>query len=170
MVLYRRNGGDIIKLIIRLGGSLLIYGMISIALVLLVLMPREISSQREGEIDVLSYQFSWNEYQENISNYLEGVRENKTLGMTIYNDPVEKELLYYGERSVKILVPAFIISLFLGVWKGVYDYRHGGWPAGRQRFHVAPSVTAGFLLHYDHSDDPVFLHAERNLETGYIWR
>lgn len=137
------------KLIIRLGGSLLIYGLISTLLVLLVLMPREISSQREGAIDVLSYHFSWSAYQENISAYLKGVQENKTLGMTIYNDPVEKELLYYGARSIKILIPAFIISLFLGIWKGVYDYRHergAGRLAGRGSTWLLQSLPDFFFI------------------------
>ena len=118
------GGGVYIKLAARLTGNLLLYILIGLLLVLLVLMPRETTSHRVGTADVMSYSFTWSSYKQNIVHYWTEVKENKTLGITMYEDPVEEELIYYAKKSIVIIIPAFFLSIFFGVWKGIYDYRH----------------------------------------------
>lgn len=70
-------------------------------------MPRETTSHREGTVDVMSYSFTWSSYKQNIVNYWTEVKENKTLGMTMYEDPVEEELIYYAKKVLYLLFPLF---------------------------------------------------------------
>jgi oligopeptide transport system permease protein len=98
--------------------------VVAFVLVLLVLLPRETQSHREGYKDIMTYEFSWSAYKHNIINYWEEVKENKSLGITRYEIPVEEEMRHFGWRSVKIVIPALFISIIVGVYKGMYDYRN----------------------------------------------
>lgn len=112
------------KLILRLVSSLLLWALMAFLVIMLVLLPRDTQSYRDGYLDVMSYHFTWDAYKNNITQYWDQVKEHKSLGITSYEQPVEVELLHYGLRSVKILIPAFLLSIVLGIYKGVFDYRH----------------------------------------------
>jgi len=73
--------------------------------------------------DYMSYHFTWSGYKENIKQYLIDVKENKSLGTAVDQQPVEYELVHYGKRSIAILIPALIVSFLVGITKGVFDYR-----------------------------------------------
>lgn len=118
------------RLILKLLGACLFWCGVALAVVLVVLLPRETDSYRTGPMDNMHYNFTWESYKNNIVNYYENVKENKTLGITVYEIPVEEELAHYGKRTVKILIPAIFLSVILGIWKGVYDYTRTG-KAGR---------------------------------------
>ncbi|MBS4171758.1 ABC transporter permease subunit [Bacillus sp. FJAT-49736] len=112
------------KLLLSLASSLILWILMAAILVLLILLPRDIKVQRVNVTDVMSYHFTWSGYKDNIVHYVKEVKENKSLGKSSTQQPVEWELAHYGLRSVIILVPALIISIIIGILKGVFDYRH----------------------------------------------
>ncbi|MGE6260206.1 ABC transporter permease subunit [Heyndrickxia sporothermodurans] len=114
------------KLVIKLFSSLLLWCSIALLLILLILLPRDTESYRDGYLDVMSYHFTWEGYKNNIIQYWDNVKTNKSLGVTERDQPVEEELLLYGFRSIVILIPALILSILIGIYKGVFDYRHKG--------------------------------------------
>ncbi|WP_409304299.1 ABC transporter permease subunit [Peribacillus sp. SCS-155] len=119
------------KLIGKMAGSLLLWSLVAFVFTLIVLLPRENTSHYDKEYNFITDTgIDWETYKGNISNYWSSVAENKSLGMTKYEEPVEKEMVYYGWNSLKILVPAFILSVAAGISKGVFDYRHS---SGKRR-------------------------------------
>lgn len=111
-------------LFLKLLMNLFFWASIAVIIVLAALIPRETTFERIGTIDHMAWDFSWKAYEENIVNYYRDVKENKSLGTTQFKIPVETELQHYGLRSLKILIPAFILSIILGIIKGVYDYTY----------------------------------------------
>ncbi|MDP4084302.1 MAG: ABC transporter permease [Bacillota bacterium] len=112
------------NLFFRLLGSLCLWICMALIIILIVLLPRDTVSHRVGDLDVMSYHFTWNQYQKNITNYFEEVKTKKSLGTTNFDEPVEVELLLYFKRSIIILIPALFLSIFIGINKGIFDYRH----------------------------------------------
>ncbi|MGV3464855.1 MAG: ABC transporter permease subunit [Heyndrickxia sp.] len=111
------------KLLLRLANSLLLWIIMMVVLVLIILLPRDMEVKRVDVKDYMSYHFTWSGYKENIKQYLTDVKENKSLGTSVDQQPVEYELAHYGKRSIAILVPALILSFLVGIFKGVFDYR-----------------------------------------------
>ncbi|MCM3619845.1 ABC transporter permease subunit [Sutcliffiella horikoshii] len=97
-----------------------------IFLTLIVFFPRTPTITSHGRGDVIDYQYSFNmeEYRSNVTGVVRGIKEEGTLGGTRYQfKSVEDELLHYYPKSLQVIIPAFILSLMLGVLKGVFDYR-----------------------------------------------
>jgi oligopeptide transport system permease protein len=111
------------SLIARLLGSLLLWACMAVIIILIVLLPRDTASQRVGVRDIMSYHFTWQQYEKNITNYVDQVKTEKSLGTTMFQEPVEEELSLYFKRSIVIILPALFLSIFLGIYKGVFDYR-----------------------------------------------
>ncbi|MBL4953320.1 ABC transporter permease [Neobacillus sp. OS1-32] len=111
------------NLFFRLFGSLLLWVSMALIVILIVLLPRDTQSQRVGVKDVMSYHFTWDNYKNNIYHYAEEVKTTKSLGTTVFNQPVEVELWLYFKRSMVVLIPAMFLSILLGITKGVFDYR-----------------------------------------------
>ncbi|KMJ56903.1 hypothetical protein AB685_19480 [Bacillus sp. LL01] len=99
-----------------------------IFLMLIVFFPRTPTiTTSGGRAETINYNYDFNaqEYQQNITTFLNGLREERSLGGTRYQfKSVEDELLHYYPKSLQVVIPAFILSILLGVWKGIYDYRH----------------------------------------------
>lgn len=114
------------KLLLRLSSSLFLWIVMMVVLVLIILLPREIEVKRVDVTDVMSYHFTWSGYKDNITHFISEVKENKSLGKAIDQQPVEWELMHYGIRSIAILIPALIFSFLIGILKGVFDYRRNG--------------------------------------------
>jgi oligopeptide transport system permease protein len=100
--------------------------IVSVCLVLIALFPREAMVTGEGRAVtvVYTYEFSWQEYQNNLTAFTEGLFKEGTFGETRYRKPVEEEVILYFSRSLKIIIPAFILSLAAGVLKGIFDYKN----------------------------------------------
>ena len=111
------------NLFLRLLGSLLLWVCMASILILIVLLPRDTVSHRVGDVDVMAYHFTWDQYKQNIADFVEGVKTKKSLGITAFDEPVEVELSLYFKRSTIILLPAMLISIMAGICKGVFDYR-----------------------------------------------
>jgi oligopeptide transport system permease protein len=110
------------KLVLRLCSSLLIWFFSAVLMILIVLLPRNTDSTLILNQDVMSYHFTWNAYDHNIINYLHNIHNG--MGMTRLHVPVIQEILHYGSKSIVILIPALLLSFFIGIYKGVFDYRH----------------------------------------------
>lgn len=119
------------NLFLRLMGSLVLWGLMAIVIILIVLLPRETESHRVGVVDVMSYNFTWEKYKHNIYDYIEEVKAEKSLGTTVFEEPVETELLLYFKRSIVVLLPAIFLSIIMGIYKGVFDYRFQNHIIGR---------------------------------------
>ncbi|WP_313803118.1 ABC transporter permease [Cytobacillus sp.] len=107
--------------------NLVLYVMIIVALILVVLFPRNPAMVVSGKAMTveMGYSFSWKEYKDNIAQFLQFVWTEKSLGDTRYaRVTVEDEIKRYFPNSLKLIIPAFFLSLFLGIWKGVFDYKN----------------------------------------------
>lgn len=60
----------------------------------------------------------------NISTTITNIVENKSLGQTLSRQPIEAEIMRTLPKSLKLIIPAFILSLLLGVVKGIFDFRN----------------------------------------------
>lgn len=105
--------------------TFLLYVVVLIGLIMLVFFPREADIAVSGKAMTVDYgyTFSWGQYKENITNWISHIRENGSLGDTRYNNvTVEDELKRYYPNSLKVIVVAFILSIILGIAKGIFDY------------------------------------------------
>ncbi|MFD2443946.1 ABC transporter permease subunit [Bacillus sp. CGMCC 1.16607] len=114
------------KLIFKLIGGFFIWLLITIVMFLIILIPRDAVYQPDPKSHHINgtYKFSWDAYKENINQYYQMVIEKKSFGETKFGTTVEEELFHYMKRTLTIIIPAFIISISLGILKGMYDYRN----------------------------------------------
>lgn len=107
--------------------NVVLYILIILALILVVLFPRNPSMAVSGKAMTveMGYNFSWKEYKNNIFQYFRSVWTEKSLGDTRYERvTVEDEIKRFFPNSLKLIIPAFFLSLCLGIWKGVFDYKN----------------------------------------------
>jgi oligopeptide transport system permease protein len=90
-------------------------------ILILVTYPRSIGGPNSHNLTA-TYGFQSFGFLENIAQMISSVWNEHTLGTTRYSKTVEEELLMVVPRSLKIMIPAFILSMLFGVLKGVYDY------------------------------------------------
>lgn len=69
--------------------------------------------------DYYSLENHWND----LSYHLQYMIQNKTLGMTRYDTPIESELFQYLKNSGVVIGAGLLISFVLGVLKGFFDFR-----------------------------------------------
>lgn len=65
----------------------------------------------------------WGQYRENVFTYITNLLQGD-LGQTIFEQPVLYEVGEYVLRSLLLISIALIISLPLGIAKGVFNFRH----------------------------------------------
>ncbi|WP_028546928.1 ABC transporter permease subunit [Paenibacillus taiwanensis] len=95
-----------------------------ILIILIVLFPRQLDITVDRYKVVADYQFSWNVYGNNIIQFLKGVVQDHTLGMTRHHDETAgTAVLRSMSFSLIIIVTAFTISFVLGTLKGILDYQ-----------------------------------------------
>ncbi|MFS0864063.1 ABC transporter permease subunit [Fredinandcohnia sp. 179-A 10B2 NHS] len=105
-----------------------IYSFVLICIILIVLFPRTPKVGVEpgwgGVLNVEEEQFMLEEYKDNIVTYVKSVYENNSLGGTKWpTRSAEDEILKYMPRSLAVLGLGFILSMLIGFWKGIYDFR-----------------------------------------------
>ncbi|MDZ5471419.1 ABC transporter permease [Bacillus sp. 31A1R] len=110
---------------IKLLGGFLFWLFISFLLILMIMIPREASYQKVKNSHHYQggYEYSFEQHKENVITYFKTVFEQKSLGKSSIDAPVEKEMLHYFKRTLTIIIPAFLLSSIFGVLKGIYDYR-----------------------------------------------
>ncbi|WLD93621.1 ABC transporter permease [Alkalihalobacillus sp. AL-G] len=123
----------------------LLYLAALIVIVLVVLAPREVTtvpSKNHPAVIEFQYGFNWSVYKDNLIQYVTGIWENNSLGGTMYpHRTVEEEIVEYLPRSLLIILTSFIISILVGVWKGIFDYLN---TASRKRI-LGKNATSFFL-------------------------
>ncbi|MDZ5471544.1 ABC transporter permease subunit [Bacillus sp. 31A1R] len=112
------------KILAKLVSGLLIWLIVTSILLAIILLPRNVTYERVGYDDVATYKFTWEAYQESITTYSKEVWDNKSFGTSKVGSPVEEEVYHYMKRTIVIIFPALIISLLLGILKGVFDYKN----------------------------------------------
>lgn len=113
-------------LAIKLLKPFLLYGFVFILIVLLALLPRFYQVVPDdavrGVMD-FKYHLDWVQYKDNIIHYLSNFFHHGSLGKDKYGIPVGSVIAEYLPRSLLIIFTAFVISLPLGILKGIFDFR-----------------------------------------------
>lgn len=95
-------------------------------LFLISLFPRNVTFEAEGNAHtpVMNYEFSWTEYKNNITGYIQYIMDEKSLGPTKHdNFSTEEAIGRYVPRSLPVIACGFLISIAVGVTKGIYDFK-----------------------------------------------
>lgn len=115
--------------------SLGIYLFVMVAIVLIVLFPRtptmseETFTLTDGRTITAtvtsSSSYSLERHWGIIKDFFSQAIDNKSLGQTRFNVSVESELFTSISNSVSIILGALVISFFLGILKGTFDFKMG---------------------------------------------
>lgn len=108
-------------------GAVISWLIISLLLISLLLIPYDNQNIPGGENRPL---YDWDLHQAKIEEYFTNVFVEGTLGNAINihsgmetTNAISKFLIDQVPRSLGLLAIAFVLSIFLGVKKGIYDYR-----------------------------------------------
>ncbi|MFS0863594.1 ABC transporter permease subunit [Fredinandcohnia sp. 179-A 10B2 NHS] len=96
------------------------HSLIILGTVILILIPR---GATQDYTDIV-YIFSMDTYKDNITQLVNGIIQDQTLGKTKSGFIVEEEIANYFPRSLKIILFAFIISIVIGIAKGIFDFTY----------------------------------------------
>lgn len=95
-------------------------------LLALFLMPTTVSYQSSdirGYFNGAEYDYSLKEHAESIKAFANYFAENKGFGHEANGDSVLGIITDKAGRSLLLIVPALLISFFIGITKGIFDYR-----------------------------------------------
>lgn len=104
--------------------SIIVFVIVTLLVIFIVLFPRDAQMVLVDGVMEQQYEMSWESYIHNIQQFFKGIVENKSLGGTNRHHSVEDIIVTFIPRSLEIIVAAFIISIFAGIWKGIFDYRN----------------------------------------------
>lgn len=110
-----------------------LYVFVMVTIVILVLFPRvpekqlvEVQHVDGGsyyrEVSVIN-EYSLEKHWNVIKNFFTEIMETKSLGLTRFNTPVEKELYLSMSRSLTVMFAALSLSFVLGLLKGTFDFK-----------------------------------------------
>ncbi|MFT4415942.1 ABC transporter permease subunit [Fredinandcohnia humi] len=105
---------------------LMIYIFVFFCVIVFVLFPREPKIEITGKAAVVeySYDFDIKEYTNSVVTFFKNAIENKSLGQTKFpNRTAEDDLVTFVPKSLKIILIGFVLSIILGIVKGIIDYR-----------------------------------------------
>ncbi|ADU31024.1 ABC transporter permease subunit [Evansella cellulosilytica] len=101
---------------------LLIYLLLFISIILLALLPRGVYFDVFEYHIERSYYMDWTIYFDNIKTFFSGVLHGD-LGTTLYGTSVVHDVsIYFFQRSLPIMLGAFLLALIIGVLLGVILY------------------------------------------------
>jgi oligopeptide transport system permease protein len=103
--------------------SMLMWLGIGMLFILLLLQPGRVDFDNYVHEAIPKYTFSMSEYNHNIQLFLKDIKNNRGLGETKLRTPVSEEVVRHMSRSIKPIILAFVISVLLGVLKGIFDFR-----------------------------------------------
>ncbi|MGM0837540.1 MAG: ABC transporter permease subunit [Bacillota bacterium] len=110
--------------------ALRLFAAVLVAIVFLILMvffPRTQEIMVYGPAGTLDfgYKLDINQYKADIVQYFQHVWKERTFGGTMFQTvSVEEEIARYYPKSLLIIGISFLLSISLGVWKGIFDYRN----------------------------------------------
>lgn len=104
----------------RLLRDTIIFVAVVVLFMLILLLPREIEIKNHGGLKFTAgYPFTFQLYKENVNEFIDYVKENKGFGRTTAGTPLTKHVQRYILRSLKIVLPAFLIAMTVGTTIGV---------------------------------------------------
>lgn len=94
-------------------------------LLLIILLPMDtvFTEGRGGSFGGAVYDYQFMNHWANIKFFFSYIIEQRGLGLDQFGNPVSDQITSVFGRSLKIFVPAILIGFFLGIAKGVMDYR-----------------------------------------------
>ncbi|WP_227396481.1 ABC transporter permease subunit [Jeotgalibacillus aurantiacus] len=115
-------GRNIVKLILQ---WVFAFGLLFI----LLLLPREMEMETgaSGEFVAAHYTYSADAHVENVKSFFIQLINGEGLGTDRYDRPLLGHAWEMIQRSLWLIIPAFFVSILLGIAKGVFDFqtRHG---------------------------------------------
>jgi oligopeptide transport system permease protein len=112
-------------MIIKLLKYTSIFSFILIGFILLLLLPREKEIEVFSSFHIeASYPFSVEKYVENMDEFILHFQTEKGFGISSTGESIREEAKLYVTRSLKIILPAFFISMGLGILLGVLQFYH----------------------------------------------
>lgn len=111
-------------LIHQLLKTVVIWLFVLTVIILFVLIPRNVDYVQQGNDLKREYEFSFCEHRHNILLLFYNMWKDKSIGHNRFGESTTEDIQRYVPRSLKVIVTAFIISLPIGILKGLYDYRH----------------------------------------------
>lgn len=91
----------------------------------LLLLPRT-ANYTTGEGGVFlgaKYEYSVKEHVNQFKDFFQYIKENKGLGEVMVGYSLTDNIWRTFKKSIILIVPALLLGLFLGVAKGIFDYR-----------------------------------------------
>ncbi|WP_316572359.1 ABC transporter permease subunit [Neobacillus sp. YIM B06451] len=91
----------------------------------LLFLPRDIIYQEGRAVKFLGakYEYSLEKHIDQFQEFITYIKENKGLGDVMEGHSRVESIMHTFIKSMKIAIPALFIGLFVGVAKGVLDYR-----------------------------------------------
>jgi oligopeptide transport system permease protein len=109
----------------NIGKSVITWFIASVLIILIILMPRdaEYKTTDAGVFLGAEYVYSFEKHIQAVSHIVNFVIENHSLGM--YNDyySINDILKMSITKSFSVVIPAIIFGFFLGLIKGIIDYK-----------------------------------------------
>lgn len=98
-----------------------IFFLVMVVFILILLLPKEMEIHSLGGLKFeADYPFTMALYKENINEFLTYFKEEKGFGTTPGGVPFTEELVRFLLRSLKIVIPAFLLSTTIGTALGIW--------------------------------------------------
>src|SRR5690625_4630908 len=101
--------------------STIVFLAVVILFMLILLLPREMDIEPKGGIKfTASYPFTFDLYKENVNAFIDHLKEEKGFGRTPAGTLLTEHVQRYVQRSLKIVLPAFMIAMIFGTMIGTF--------------------------------------------------
>lgn len=114
-------GWDLIK-------NSLVFILIVIGFILLLLLPREMQmtqvTSTGGTFYEYEYPFTFDLFKENIQGFIQHFQSENGFGENKYGVAVAEEVKKSMKRDFYIIIPAFTISIFMGILLGILQFNY----------------------------------------------
>lgn len=103
--------------------AIIMYSVVMFLIIMIILFPRESKMVLVDGVMIQKYDFTWTDYVANVKKYFTNVIETKSLGETKGWQSVEEVIVSFMPASLKVIFTAFFLSMFIGLYKGIFDFR-----------------------------------------------
>lgn len=113
---------ELIKGIIKSVGT---WAIASLLIIFIILIPRDVvyESTEAGVFKGATYTYSFEKHKNEFAGLYSYIMENKSLGNYSPDYTVEEILMKTLKRSAMTIIPALVLGFFLGILKGIFDFR-----------------------------------------------
>lgn len=105
--------------------QLLLFILTSMFFIFIIFMPRDVEYEvgQGGMFLGAEYNYSFDKHMENIKGFFTYITESEELGEIRAGEPLMVTVFKTIKKSMLIVFPALIIAFFLGIAKGIYDFK-----------------------------------------------